>query len=418
MSTLPPTPTSDSKSTNPYINKPIQLIVHDGQNNQKINVGYVNEVQTNINNELIDIGKIFAFDTQQIQKIEISPAGQETHCGNKVAVYVTFCLSNNQTIKVIYKPRTIVPDMLLEETRKGIDGSHIPRKMLSKGAHGYDEYLDAKPLQITNYDYAYDYFKHSAHSANRALFQAMQYLEIEDAHPENFLIDKNGKLYFIDAECYRTHISYGIDEIFNNQFDRDQTDDILTGQLTGYIEPISPLSETQQNPLKKYKDQLATIPTRLAFCGTTEYQKRLALALGGVLFRKEGRPPMKYTPQIPELRAGDPEMARAHKESFEKYHAVQFLSFLYKNDFFEWSAEQEKPLFYEQVEEKEKPLSYEQVEEKLKILIGQSGITCLNAELEQCTGHEIPFFRFDFTRNEVSCGHTGHVFSVKRQGVK
>lgn len=88
-----------------------------------------------------------------LKKLSIEIAGNETHYGGKVALYIILIDNEERAIKILYKPRSVEPDFYLEELLNEVSQQFDTKRETSRAilpipdkSYGYDTYVEGKPL--------------------------------------------------------------------------------------------------------------------------------------------------------------------------------------------------------------------------------------------------------------------------------
>jgi len=340
----------------------------------QLSPSYIEEVIQNLEKDQGSIEQYFFED--KIRSVNITIAGLETHYGGKVALFLNFTLQNGKELKLVYKPRSVKADQIVEESIPLLYPQYQSRKILDVNDHGYDTFVKgAPPKGFLNFDQQNDspdvYLDDIISDTQPwALMATLHQLGIEDLHENNFIYDKETKtLYCVDAECYQTGVSIVLTEFAQ------------TWNLISEEEAVSSV-------LKQKKEKLRQYPSRLVFSSTERYNRYFKNHFWPeeVLFLGKDHSKYKYSP--PE------------DVDFFVYQQVLFLKFLHTNQFFEWGDHNEF-------------LSDKDISDKILNLIGEKGCEALKKEVlaakqfsEGSAGIEIPIFHFDFS-NTVTCGLTG-----------
>ncbi|GAB5412206.1 MAG: hypothetical protein ChlgKO_13200 [Chlamydiales bacterium] len=193
-----------------------------------------------------------------IRNIQVSIAGKERHYGGKVALYITFLDGNNNSSKVVYKPRSLLPEIYLEDFLETLNDKN-PRPILNCTNHGYDSFIEGAHLCNEDQDLELELIKlidkNDVITENIHLIYTLAKIGFEDTHQENFIINNKGYLFFIDAEIFCTNFSKN---------------------LSALLEEVEKKLEAEKKELfninlNRFLKKLKSIPTRLIFCGTDNY---------------------------------------------------------------------------------------------------------------------------------------------------
>ncbi|MCB1068414.1 MAG: DUF4135 domain-containing protein, partial [Simkania sp.] len=369
------------EKSNPYSAVPNSLFIMDTKqeirfvfDEESINPQYLEEVVNHIKNDFPEIQKVFSVNGL-VNSIHIGKAGNETHYGGKSPLFLTLKLNDAKELKLVYKPRSLDPEIILEQALSSIDG-RPPRQMLSRENRGYDLRIEGDHIKTNNGKIAEgEYFITEIvklciqDKANQNLVLALKFMGFEDIHGENFILDANGRLHFIDAEVFQTNMSVNVDDICCYRGTPNIPDDPPF--------PSNPEIENQiKNLTQKYQEQLKQIPTRLVICSTQTY------ALPTPFFMKD------------TLVIGKCHLKGLKKVAFKEYHTAFFAKFLFENR-------------YINVEESD---SLETIKEKINgIFTTLDPIGKINAELDAVKAQkannprELPAFRFHLSQKWIEC---------------
>lgn len=232
---------------------------------------YLHEVMYHITNDLKEIQQVFEF-SGEVTNVDIKVAGAETHRGGKNPLFLEFTTFSNQKVKLVYKPKSVLPEILLEDLMGQIS-SRTPRKLLNRETYGYDFHIQGTKFEkkdIINFDKLKSYCDVSCMGnvalENIALVRSLAALEIEDTHLENFIIDSEDRLHFIDAETYQTGISVNLKEFVYGS-DSSSEDEISSQPNTNEERLVLKLKDTAPG----IKERLSNHPTRLVICSTEDF---------------------------------------------------------------------------------------------------------------------------------------------------
>ena len=209
---------------------------------------------------------------------------------------MTFTLECDKEISVLYKPRSVLPDQILEDAVQKVEKSKDAvqvgeakapskdrqnRTILDKKTYGYDECIDREqqgqvkiggmlywsesPKELTSNDIQ-DYIfgenfreKNAIYKENARLMIVLNKMGIEDTHYENFISDSDQRLYFIDAEVHNTGIS--TDTLVSDTVKQIKEKGILTEEEIQRIEKA----------VEPEKEAILKTPSRLVLCPTQMY---------------------------------------------------------------------------------------------------------------------------------------------------
>jgi lantibiotic modifying enzyme len=329
-----------------------------------INEEYAKEVKSNIAKDLQDIKSIFNIKGE-IENIEIKKAGDETHYNGKVALILDFKIINQQEhIKIVYKPRSIEPERILEELLSKVNTTE-KRAMLSLCDHGYDSFIKGKPMVENNFSMkVFRLCQQNLENAN--LILALNHMGFEDAHHKNFLLDDEGKLYFIDAEVYQTLISINVEDIIS--INEDMPNDHFPKTNESTIENLA----------KEAKDELKKIPTRVVFCSSEIYKYFCPSTT------------LKNPITLQKCINVGACKLRVSKDNFSDYHTAKFAEFLCQQKFITTNIGD----------------NLDQIKEKIENAFQSKNIIDkINNEINaanQIPG-ELPIFRFHLSKKWIEC---------------
>jgi|JI10StandDraft_1071094.scaffolds.fasta_scaffold20163_4 hypothetical protein len=256
-------PYSESKDILNFFHNNINFNTND----DNIQNSYIKEIMEHISGDQALLSKEFDFKGE-LKRVNIKRAGNETHYGGKVSLFLTL-ETDQEVVKIVYKPRSVVPEKCLEEVLATIN-EEPSRKIVDCGNYGYDTFMEGFPLKKLNSDGPLSGYALTSklvelankNPKNRNLILVLKYMGFEDTHGGNFLLDRNGHLYFIDAEVYQTKVSVNVDDVYNqkeNQFEKGFPKDTA-------------LEERIQKEVAPFIIRLRQeVPTRLVVCSTQIY---------------------------------------------------------------------------------------------------------------------------------------------------
>jgi len=375
---------SSSAASQPFVPQ-----IHEGIQfefgEKSINQEYRQEVMNHIRQDLTDIKQGFSINGG-IDSIRIEKAGNETHYGGKSPLFLTINFHGNKELKLVYKPRSLAPELILEQALQSIDG-RVPRPMLDKKDHGYDWRIQGDHIQnknsgkiATGDSFISEVAKLCCEKkANKNLILALKCMGFEDIHGENFLLDADRMLHFVDAEVFQTNMSVNVDDICSYQGTPNTPND-----------PSFPLDQDAEDFIREITQQaqkdLRQIPTRLVICSSQTY------AIPTPFFMKDS------------LVIGKCHLKGLKRVDFKEYHTAFFAKFLFENGYID-------------VKESD---NLETIKEKInEIFATPQPLGKINAELDavaaikQQNPGELPAFRFHLSEKWIECPLTGERLQLK-----
>ncbi|MDX8430354.1 MAG: DUF4135 domain-containing protein [Candidatus Algichlamydia australiensis] len=355
--------------------------IENALNPETLSEAFFQEVQENLKNDYEKIVDTFFIkkDLGSIENLEISIAGKERHYGGKVALYITFYDSNGNFSKVVYKPRSLAPEIHLENFLKDLNKKE-PRPILNCEQYGYDGFIVGEHLCQRGENLEVQLVEllseENAKKENINLIYTLARFGFEDTHQDNFLIDEKGYLYFIDAEIFCTKSSKNLNSLMEG------VEKKIEKQKKDIVDSLA----------NKFIKELKSIPTRLIFCGTDKYQNLI------LLDEDEWRAWKMFNPitKVGNFRLNTP-------DNVYDYHILLFSNFLIKNKILE-------------LDEKDNP-SIEMIRDKINNLFEEENATeKINFELQRSKELtnppqviEIPVFHLHLEENWIRCSHSGAI---------
>lgn len=348
---------------------------------------FFNEVKQHLESDFNEIVQTFFVDhdPRVLTKVEITKAGDETHYGGKVALFLTFSFNDNQTLKVLYKPRSLVPDKILEEVLCDVSQltqqSKKPRQMLLKSDYGYDQYIAGKIIEeneFTNWINTEVKFNKNIDIIN--LVMVLNFLGFEDVHNQNFILDSKNQLHFIDAEVFNTKVSINMSEV-QNLISK------TSGKSNSYFNSSDSFKEYQsrvEQISKTYKEKLNQHETRLIVIATSDFPK----SFSSLNFDEQQALRRK------KIKIGNATFTKI--SDFKIFHMLNLGSFLHLNGFIKI----------------EKSDLINDIENKINNAFNENNILQLiDEEIEASEQFkkmhticdEVPVFHFNFNRKMIKC---------------
>ena len=260
------------------------------------------------------------------------------------------------------------------------------RPILESKDHGYDSFIDGNtlnpsdPSAIINYIKCKDSknAKHPSLLANRRLMYTLKCMGFEDTHGENFLVDKEHKLYFIDAEVYGTKIAQNIDDIIEHkEFYLDEHDKLKI-----------------KNSASLYKEKLEKVPTRLLLVSTRYYNEPRNIPM----YRKIRKDLCKYDIQLPCI---DGKKENVKDTNLKNFHVVRLAELLWNQD-------------YINIDEAD---TFTSLSNKVEHAFDTDAIEKIHAEITEALSiredrKEIPIFHFHLKEGWIDCPLTKNRLSI------
>ncbi|MDX8430948.1 MAG: DUF4135 domain-containing protein [Candidatus Algichlamydia australiensis] len=234
---------------------------------ENLSEAFFQEVQQNLKKDYEEIKASFlsSKSLEPIDRIEVSIAGDECHYNGKIALFITFFDPSNKSTKVVYKPRSVLPEIYLEEFLQEINEKKA-RPILDSGDHGYDSFIEGSFICEDNRRLELELssllISPEAKQENINLIATLAGAPFEDIHNENLIIDNEGCLHFIDAEVFCTGSSRNI----------------VTFKETAQAKIDESKKDFFQKNLKKLIEKLQSVPARLVFCGTGTYKEMVLIS--------------------------------------------------------------------------------------------------------------------------------------------
>lgn len=369
---------------------------------------YLHEVMANITHDMPKIKQKFKFDGE-VKSVDIKQAGSETHYNRKVPLFLEFTIcAKQEPIKIVYKPRSVEPEIILEDLLSRINATKIRPILNCDNIHGYDSFIEGNVLKGTWREFASQVCALcSEKTENANLILALKHLGIEDTHPENFLLDNNNQLHFIDAEVYQTLMAANVDDIYSIGEKVEEPKKVekldLLANFLGNIKPTFVSSgstiksegsfEEKTFPkvnekaiielAKEAKIKLQNIPTRLVICSTQ-------------LYATPGYP-------ISYVTIGPVTISNV-KDGFSCYHTAKLAEFLNKHNFIKF----------------EKKDDFKSIQNKISNAFDtKNPIDKINAEIKEADAlkdqGELPAFRFHLSEKWIECPLTQQKLQLKKQ---
>lgn len=386
----------------------------------------------------------------ELAAISVEIPGQkealETHYRGKVALIVTFTDSNGNTIKVVYKPRNVQPDKLLEDLLSDLQGKQGARRVILPidTSRGYDGYVEGTPLnpkedltgQIVRLIRSPSASSKSLKTdesakANRFLICALHIMGFEDIHDVNFILRDDGYLYFIDAECFCTKISDDLSDVFaRSDLGESTSEEEDWKESSTFLadEEIPPMEQTTfgdtedipreiernlyeeiKQKKRPFQESLAPIPSRLLFFPTKLYAGFTPLD-GDHYWNRVVEDYFSTRP--PRVSLGRRKIEINPKTvTFEELHTWYLANFLCEHGFLS-SLQEEKEIDIEKVRKAvtgcfEDPNALAKIHQEVQ-----------EAKKQNLTPQdlEIPVFHFHITEHVLICDLTREKLRLKKGG--
>lgn len=236
----------------------------------EISPEFMNEIKTHICNDASNLHSTFNLSAT-ISKVYIEPTLGETHFIGKKTVFLTLETHDGQKHRLVYKPRSVLPEKYLEECLFSIHRKPL-RPILDCGKYGYDTFIKENIFHKKKHNDNLMNFllKASKKNENRILITVLYQAKIEDIHLDNFIIDDDGLLHFIDAEVFQTNYTSNINNIYKNK----------------KFKKIADLEENLH--IDKLIELLSNIPSRLVIFSSNQYayddKSKLKVKIGDKIF--------------------------------------------------------------------------------------------------------------------------------------